>query len=248
MYGRKVTHSALSDWTQAHFSLTKTPGRAIMSRIFNDPSLEGTEYTTHNSLRCTTPRNIELDKAPYAWIGDMGHKMCCISSLLIQGKARILASLVNEQLADKKGLVSTFHMGGSPGSSIVGHFNHFVFMKKVGTWMMLQYIWSSRFFRRKSCSTISRMSSTVMSRECSGKWHRTEQLLVVLFLVEKCKPRYTFLWCCNSDGSEKIPLLFIGNAASPRCFKKKTPDALGLIYKSNKKAWMKSDLFYDWLL
>ena len=65
---------------------------------------------------------------------------------------------------------------------------------------------------------------------------------------KKQKSRFTFMYCCNGDGSENLALFFIGTAESPRCFKKKKPEELGLIYKSNKKAWMTSALFSDWLV
>ena len=33
--------------------------------------------------------------------------------------------------------------------------------------------------------------------------------------VKKSKQRITLLFCCNTDGSEKLPLFFIGKAAKP---------------------------------
>lgn len=51
----------------------------------------------------------------------------------------------------------------------------------------------------------------------------------------------------NADGSEKLELMFIGTALRPRAFKKKYGHELGLDYYANKKAWMTSALFFDWL-
>ena len=47
------------------------------------------------------------------------------------------------------------------------------------------------------------------------------------------------------DGSEKLPLLAIGKFAKPRCFK--GVNSLPLDYKANKKAWVVSDLFSEWV-
>jgi len=52
---------------------------------------------------------------------------------------------------------------------------------------------------------------------------------------------------CNADGSEKLELFFIGKAAKPRCFKSRTPAQRGFYYRNNKKAWMTSLLFEEWI-
>ena len=64
---------------------------------------------------------------------------------------------------------------------------------------------------------------------------------------KKAKERITFMPCANADGSEKFELMVIGHAWKPGVFKKKTGAELGFDYHANKKAWMTSTLFYDWL-
>lgn len=65
----------------------------------------------------------------------------------------------------------------------------------------------------------------------------------------KCeKVRLTYLACCNADGSERLPLMCIGKAKKPRCFKKQEGQQLGFDYHANKKAWMTSALFFAWIL
>ncbi|XP_054717282.1 tigger transposable element-derived protein 4-like [Uloborus diversus] len=46
-------------------------------------------------------------------------------------------------------------------------------------------------------------------------------------------------------GTEKLPLLLIGKSANPRCFK--GVKTLPIEYKNNKKAWMTSALFEEWI-
>jgi len=53
---------------------------------------------------------------------------------------------------------------------------------------------------------------------------------------------------CNADGSEKLPLCFIGKSMKPHCFKGKTPAAMGFQYFNNKKAWMTMDIFEQYLI
>ena len=65
---------------------------------------------------------------------------------------------------------------------------------------------------------------------------------------KKDKFRLTLGFACNADGSEKLPLFFIGKSKRPQCFKrlkKKTPGDEGFYYRNNKKAWMTSELFKE---
>jgi len=57
------------------------------------------------------------------------------------------------------------------------------------------------------------------------------------------KFRITLGVACNADGSQKLPLCFIGKSAVPRCFKRKPPQAWGFQYFNNKKAWMTMEIF-----
>jgi hypothetical protein len=62
---------------------------------------------------------------------------------------------------------------------------------------------------------------------------------------KKDKFRITLGLACNADGSEMLPLLFIRKYKNPRCFKQKSPEARGLYYRNNTKAWMTKDLFEE---
>ena len=60
----------------------------------------------------------------------------------------------------------------------------------------------------------------------------------------KSKERITVLVGGSMNG-EKLPLLVIGKYKNPRCFKNRAlPD---LSYKWNKKAWMTSEIYDEWL-
>jgi len=71
------------------------------------------------------------------------------------------------------------------------------------------------------------------------------------FKEEKChggkhsKDRLTILLAVNMDGSEKLTPLLIGKAAKPRCFK--GIRSFPITYRANKKAWMTTELFNEWL-
>jgi len=59
------------------------------------------------------------------------------------------------------------------------------------------------------------------------------------------KDRLTVLPCANMTGTDKLPLLVIGKALKPRCFK--GVKTLPTDYTANKKAWMTTVLLTDWL-
>ena len=63
---------------------------------------------------------------------------------------------------------------------------------------------------------------------------------------KKSKQRLTALLCCNASGSDKRKLLMIGKSVRPRCLKnvKSSPYQ----YRGNRKAWMTSKLFSEWLI
>ena len=63
---------------------------------------------------------------------------------------------------------------------------------------------------------------------------------------KKSKDRITLAACVNAVGEFERPLV-IGHAANPRCFKKTNADKLPVTWVSNKKAWMTSVLFTDWI-
>ena len=44
-----------------------------------------------------------------------------------------------------------------------------------------------------------------------------------------------------------VPPLVIGKSLNPRCFKNINKSALPVTYRANSKAWMRSDIFIEWL-
>jgi hypothetical protein len=65
--------------------------------------------------------------------------------------------------------------------------------------------------------------------------------------VKKDKSRISAALTSNADGSDKLPMLFIGKAIRPRCFGNMTREALGMLYRNNRKAWMTIALFSEWI-
>ncbi|CAB5310037.1 unnamed protein product [Rhizophagus irregularis] len=64
---------------------------------------------------------------------------------------------------------------------------------------------------------------------------------------KKDKTRVSILFCANATGSHKFRPLVIGKSLNPRCFKNFNKSALPVIYRANSKAWMRADIFIEWL-
>ncbi|XP_005102045.1 tigger transposable element-derived protein 4 [Aplysia californica] len=62
---------------------------------------------------------------------------------------------------------------------------------------------------------------------------------------QQAKDRLTVMVAANMDGSEKLPLLVIGKTTKPRCFS--NAKSLPVDYRADRKAWMTSGIFEDWL-
>ena len=63
---------------------------------------------------------------------------------------------------------------------------------------------------------------------------------------KKAKERITLALCVSLTGEFERPLV-IGRAAKPRCFKHLCLDKLPVTWKFNKKAWMTTELFNEWI-
>jgi hypothetical protein len=64
--------------------------------------------------------------------------------------------------------------------------------------------------------------------------------------TKTAKDRITVLLACSAAG-EKLTPLVIGKSKNPRCFQGKDKGTLPVQYRWNKKAWMTSDIFSEWL-
>lgn len=60
------------------------------------------------------------------------------------------------------------------------------------------------------------------------------------------KQRVTAMVCANASGTNRLPLVLIGTAKKPRCFKGTNMNALPVHYYDQKNAWMSQAIFTDW--
>ncbi|SJK99922.1 uncharacterized protein ARMOST_03233 [Armillaria ostoyae] len=91
------------------------------------------------------------------------------------------------------------------------------------------------------------------------RWNIDESGLVIFAIPDRTlssgpmngrkqdKFHITVCFAVNLDGSEQMSVIFIGKLKQPQCFKKKKLTAMGFYYWNNKKAWMTSELFMEWV-
>jgi hypothetical protein len=65
--------------------------------------------------------------------------------------------------------------------------------------------------------------------------------------VKKDKARVTLVLTTNDTGDDRVPIWVIGTAMKPRALAKFPFEDRGLVYKSNRKAWMTGDIMGQWL-
>ena len=61
--------------------------------------------------------------------------------------------------------------------------------------------------------------------------------------TKKAKYRVTINTCANASGTIKLPLLLIGKAKNPRCFRNPNKEALPIVYRNQTNAWIDRDIF-----
>ena len=65
--------------------------------------------------------------------------------------------------------------------------------------------------------------------------------------TKKCKDRISVGFCANADGSEKLVPVLIYKAKKPRCFSNGFNPETFVEYYYNKKAWMTSVIFVQFI-
>ena len=62
---------------------------------------------------------------------------------------------------------------------------------------------------------------------------------------KKEKFHITLRLAANADGSEELPLFYVGQSQRLRCFNNVPPQKSGFYYHNNKKAWITMELFKE---
>lgn len=243
-----MTQKDLAAWAQSEFNLKNLPAQSSISDILNKKLRsmnQAAVSSDSNRKRVRTVKCPELDDALVLWVLQCEHKSIPINMPLIQAQAKRFAKLLEipeeKQLSYSLGWCQKFmsfynlrcvRMTGESASAD----EEAIKARLPDIIAEIAKYRRCDVFNMDETGLAYRMAPdrTISTRQVSGS--------------KKEKSRITIAFTANSDGSEKLPPLFIGHSRQPHAFKKKSADHFGLLYRFNKKAWMTAILFQEWIL
>lgn len=192
--------------------------------------------------RMRVASNEELETALFRWVNEVRNQNLPITGTILQEKARFFADALGitdfcgssgwlQRFKDRHGIICKKICGEE--AAVSEEISKDFITSKLQS-IFRKYAESDIFNADETSlfwKALPSKTLTIKDMKCSGG---------------KCsKERLTILVACNMTGTEKIPLLAIGKAAKPRCFK--GIKTLPVQYDSTKKAWITGDLFKKWL-
>lgn len=237
----------IAEWAQAEFKLKFQPSKPVMSRLSSSAD-KAEAIPACDTMRSRCPAQPTIERRLIQWVNDQNKVGNCLTGEVIREKGKRLLVEVNALLPDADKIKMKFSAG----------------------WLWnFQRRWhlKSRKLHGESCDAdevaiareLPNLRSICARYERKDVFNADETGLNYAMPPDrtiskkpmpgrkKDKRRLTLLVCCNASGTEKYPILFIGNSKQPRCFKKKSAAELGFDYAWNKKAWMNMSIFFEWL-
>lgn len=183
----------------------------------------------------------ELENCISTWIKQVRNKNIPISGPMIKEKAREFASKLSiDNFSASNGWLEGFKRR-----------NDIVFKNICGESNAVDNYDCNQWIKNLPALLQDFSPDNIFNADEAGLFYKCLPDKTFTFKGQPChggklsKDRVTVLVCANMSGTEKLPLLLIGKSKNPRCFKgiKNLP----VSYQNNKKAWMTTDLFADWL-
>ena len=192
--------------------------------------------------RMRTAKYQQLEEALDLWFKESRAQLVNISGPIIRNKAETLAKQMGHpEFQCSSGWLDRFKTRHAYSfRSIVGE-AHAVTNTMVETWQQttLPHILSTYapedIYNADEMGLFYKMQPT-KSMVHSGEDGRGGK---------RSKDRLTVMPCSNMTGTDKLPLLVIGKAQKPRCFK--NVKSLPVTYKANKCSWMTGAIFTEWV-
>ena len=210
-------------------------------------SVETSEGLKRKSLKLADDE--QLDKALYAWFIQQRSTGTPISGPLLQEKAKHFSAQLNTETADREFKASTGWLEkfktrhGIRNLSIQGEKLSAAeetvepFLQKLNKVIEERGLIPEQIYNADETGLLWKclpQRTLVSCREKSAPGFK------------KAKDRLTVLGCTNATGTHKLKPVLIGKSAKPRCFKNVNMDALPVTYKSQRNAWMNSEIFGEW--
>jgi hypothetical protein len=242
----RMTQKQLSEWALKEFNMRKALTQPAISNILNNKRQLPEDIPTKD-LQLKRPRVIKLanlDDVLASWVICCQERGIALSWVILKKKAELFADEMGvpaserpafsdgwlQKFLQRRGFKNVKMSGESRSADLEAIRSELPALQKI----IAQFDPSDVFNMDETglfyCMAPDR---TIASRQLGG--------------MKKDKTRITVALCANSNGTEKMELFFIGHAEKPRAFKKKHAKDYKLYYRWNKKAWMTTVLFHEWL-
>lgn len=243
----RMTQTELAEWAKREFNTAKALTQPAISNILNNKR-QLMDDNDGGNLNLKRPRIVKLttlDEALASWVISCQEKGICLGWQILRKKAEMFADELGipesdrpafsdgwiQKFLQRRNFKSIKLSGESRSADVEAIHSELPALQQI----VAQYDPANVFNMDETglfyCMAPDR---TIASRQIGG--------------LKKDKTRITIALCANSDGTEKRDLFFIGHAEKPRAFNKKRGEHYGFYYRWNKKAWMTTILFQEWLL
>ena len=231
----------LQEWFYSKYNTTIS--QPTLSQILNTPGLQNTPAHQLQRKNTKTGANTTLENALYQWFSINQYKVN-ITNDMLQFKAKELSSnhaflghLKDidysigwlERFKKRFNIKSRFKHGEAASIPPLQHSEILEIKEELSNYPpedIYNMDETALFFRLQGQHSLS-------TTQISGS--------------KSAKDRITIVLCTNSTGTHQLPLWIIGKYNNPRAFKGINTNRLPAIYKSNKKAWMNTILFKEWI-
>ena len=228
------SHQQLADWTKETYKLNYTPSRSIIHRIIHQTS--ASDSSPSSSKRKLPSNTEELDRQLAEWVDIQQSKGLMVNTHLIKLQGQRLQDMLDSSLSPDQQLALQFSNGWLEKFCHRHSFKQQVAHGESGSVQqevinqelpalrqLLQQYHPDDIFNADETGLFYNMppNKTIASSPTSG--------------LKKNKARISILFACNSSGTEKLDLIFIGHTQQPYAFKKAKPEQLGVHYFNNTK-------------
>lgn len=245
--------AALCIWAGSQLELKKDPSPSSVSKLLTRWRNAGTSFTASQGEALLAKVSRVLDSKLMKWICTCERLGVCLTGHMIRYQAEVLRNavvldgvpaLTREKLLllkFSKGWLYNFQLRNKlvsrrlHGEAASVNEDDVVEGRKLIQEVTAKFEKRDVFNMDETAMYYCRAPSTTISpNPVSGK--------------KKSKKRMTVAVTANADGTEKLPLLFVGSARQPRCFNKQSTEQLNVNYTNTKKGWMTRQLFRSWVL
>lgn len=221
---------------------------------------ENKSLAGHHINRKLSETGLKIDQLVYDWFVAARAKLIPISGVLIQIQARAFAERLKDEDKDNQEEDDQDQdhqdkpkFAGSNGWLDAWKKRHNISSKVIsGESAAVDLVPVEDFRFRIPGITLGFQPKDIFNADETGLFYRALPTRSLIIRGENCnggkfaKERLSVLLCASQTG-EKIKPFVIGKSENPRCFRHVDKKKLPITWRANKKAWMTTALFNDFL-